>query len=206
MTANTENTLHHIYAGDIAGAKVTDTPRGGNNGTGYGPKIPTPYMLQSFGPRPVWRRVYVVNYGNAGSTYVSIGGKNHYLSPGAELILETIRDGGTLEAARLKMAEWPEWMKDGEHLHTAPKPLHTALQPGTYSLTTIGRDGRPTGQLVTDWSGVAAHLERDGVSTTAAVIEAATLHTGYYSHTTRNGEYVQIRAALDTSTTEDGNN
>lgn len=195
MTANTENTLHHYYAGDIAAAKVTDTPRH-NSATGYGPKIPTAYMVRSFGPGPVWRRVYVVNYGNAGSAYVSIAGVNHYLSPGAELILETIRDGGTFEAARLKMAEWPEWMQESEHLKPAPKPLHTALEPGTYSLTTIGRDGRPTGQLVTDWSGVAAHLERDGVTTTPDVIRGATAHTGYYSHTTRNGEYIQVRAGL----------
>jgi hypothetical protein len=87
-------------------------------------------------------------------------------------------------------------MKDCEHLKAAPKPLHTALEPGQYSLTTIGRDGRPTGQLVTDWSGVAAHLERDGVTTTPDVIQGATATTGYYSHTTRGGEYVQIRAGL----------
>ena len=122
--SNTENTtpapLHHFYAGDVQAAKVTDTPRGGNNGTGYGPKIPTPYMLQSYGPRPVWRRVYVVNYGNAGSAYVNISGVNHYLSPGAELIIETIRDGGTLDGARELMAGWPDWMKESEKLDTTP--------------------------------------------------------------------------------------
>lgn len=117
---NTPAPLHHFYAGDVQAAKMTDTPRGGNNGTGYGPKIPTPYMLQTRGPGPVWRRVYIVNYSNSGSAYVSIGGVNHYLSPGAELILETIRDGHTLEDARAAMASWPDWMQVGEKLTPAP--------------------------------------------------------------------------------------
>jgi hypothetical protein len=104
--------LAHIYAGDVTAAKVTDTPRH-YSATGYGPKIPTSYMLQCWG---VWRRVYVVNYGNSGSTYVIRGGVSHYLSPGVNLILETIRDGGTLEGALESMAQWPDWMKDGEHI------------------------------------------------------------------------------------------
>ena len=194
MTANTE-TLHHFYAGNIQDVKVTDAPKH-HSPTGYGAKFPTRYMVRTFGPGPKWLRVYVSGYGNATASYVRRGGVDRYLSPGAELILETVRDGGTLEDARAAMESWPDWMRESEHLHTAPKPLHTALEPGTYSLTTIGRDGRPTGQLVTDWSGVRAHLERDGVTTTPDVIQGATAHTGYYSHTTRAGEYVQIRAAL----------
>jgi hypothetical protein len=105
--------LKHLQAGDVTAAKLTDTPLSRQAIQGYGPKIPTGYMLQAGGK---WRRVYVVNYGNAGSTYVLVHGTNHYLSPGAELILETIRDGGTLEGARALMAEWPEWMKDAEKL------------------------------------------------------------------------------------------
>jgi hypothetical protein len=113
--------LKHLQAGDVIDAKMTDTPLSGQAIQGYGPKIPTGYMLRTRGPAPKWRRVYVVNYGNAGSAYVVWNGANHYLSPGAELILETIRDGGTLQAAREKMAAWPEWMKVAEGLQ-APRP------------------------------------------------------------------------------------
>jgi hypothetical protein len=113
--------LSHIYAGDVTAAKVTDTPRH-YSATGYGPKIPTSYMLQCWG---VWRRVYVVNYGNAGSAYVIRGGVSHYLSPGVKLILETIRDGGTLKTALEVITMWPQWMQDGEHL-TAPTPAPVA--------------------------------------------------------------------------------
>jgi hypothetical protein len=114
-TEDTPDTLQHFSAGDVNGARITEAPRH-SSATGYGAKIPTPYMLQTFGPRPVWRRVYVINYGNAGSSYVLQGGARHYLTPGVELILETIRDGGTLEDARAKMTEWPEWMRAAEGL------------------------------------------------------------------------------------------
>jgi len=164
MTETT--TLHHFYAGDVQAAKVTDTPRGGNNGTGYGAKIPTPYMLRTFGPGPKWLRVYVVNYGNAGSAYVTRGGVDYYLSPGAELILETIRDGGTVEAARLKMAEWPEWMLEGEHLKPAPATRYVIAVFEPYMMGQGPRANKS--ELVTDWTGVAAHLERAGVDVSAA--------------------------------------
>jgi len=111
---STEDTLKHIQAGYIMGAKVTEAPRH-NSATGYGPKIPTGYMLQTSG-RPVWRRVYVAQYGNSGSAYVVIQGVDNYLSPGVELILETVRDGGTLEGALELMSAWPAWMRAGEHL------------------------------------------------------------------------------------------
>lgn len=176
MTANTENTLHHFYAGDIQDVKVTDTPRAGQSATGYGPKIPTRYMVRTFGPSPKWLRVYVVNYGNAGSTFVRWGGVNRYLSPGAELILETVRDGGTLEAARAVMAGWPEWMQESEHLQVtpvppAPAPVVPAITPDTrYTVQTyypvqVGSRAANT-DIVTglEWSGVAARLERAGVT------------------------------------------
>jgi hypothetical protein len=61
-----------------------------------------------------WHRVYVVNYGNSGSSYVIREGRNHYLSPGAELIVETVRDGGTAADAISQLQEWPDWMRSGE--------------------------------------------------------------------------------------------
>lgn len=51
-------------------------PLYGNAGTGYGEKIPTSYMLKLKGfPRP--RRVYVRNYGNAGTAYIIFGGDEY---------------------------------------------------------------------------------------------------------------------------------
>ncbi len=37
------------------------------NATGYGSRIPTEHMVKHFGR---WRRVYVANYGNAGTAYI----------------------------------------------------------------------------------------------------------------------------------------
>ena len=42
--------------------------------TGYGRKIPTRYMIK-YADRNGWRRVYVTQYGNAGSAWVTIAGE-----------------------------------------------------------------------------------------------------------------------------------
>lgn len=47
--------------------RVTETPRAGRTVSGYGCKLPTPYMVQVHGR---WRRVYVCQYGNAGTAYI----------------------------------------------------------------------------------------------------------------------------------------
>ena len=94
-------------------AKMTDTPRN-NSVTGYGPKIPTAYMFRISNR---WHRVYVAQYGNSGSAYVIIKGQDHYLSGSAELVLETIRDGGTYADAIAKLTAMHNtypWMKETE--------------------------------------------------------------------------------------------
>lgn len=48
----------------------------GQTVTGYGAKIPTPVMIR-YANR--WRRVYVTRYGNAGSAFVVIGGREAYV-------------------------------------------------------------------------------------------------------------------------------
>jgi len=98
-------------------AKVTEAPRH-NSATGYGPKIPTQYMLR-IGTR--WHRVYVANYGNSGSLYVLISEQRHYLSGSAELVLETLRDGGSFEDAKAKLGGWPDWMKEAEASEAADR-------------------------------------------------------------------------------------
>lgn len=40
--------------------------------SGYGPRIPTPYMIRHGGR---WRRVYAACYGNAASTYIGPAGQ-----------------------------------------------------------------------------------------------------------------------------------
>lgn len=47
--------------------KETETPRAGRTVTGYGSRIPTAYMVRWEGK---WRRVYVANFGNAGTAYI----------------------------------------------------------------------------------------------------------------------------------------
>ena len=56
--------------------------------TGYGSKLPTPYTLTLSDKRT--RRVYVMNYGNAGSAYVIVAGKVAFLDTDTEHALETI--------------------------------------------------------------------------------------------------------------------
>lgn len=50
-------------------------------GSGYGSKIPTRHRVKVHG---VWRRVYVMSYGNAGTAYVNILGKQHVLDNATE--------------------------------------------------------------------------------------------------------------------------
>lgn len=47
--------------------REVQAPRSGQTQTGYGARIPSPYQVQWEGR---WRRVYVANYGNAGTAYI----------------------------------------------------------------------------------------------------------------------------------------
>lgn len=47
--------------------RETETPRKGQTQTGYGPALPTPYLVKWEGR---WRRVYAACYGNAASHYL----------------------------------------------------------------------------------------------------------------------------------------
>lgn len=57
----------------VTGVKATDVPVSGQTVTGYGGKIPTSHMIEYLG---VWRRVYVMTYGNGGTPYVLVKGAN----------------------------------------------------------------------------------------------------------------------------------
>jgi hypothetical protein len=94
--------LNRLIAGRINDAKITEAPVN-RNVTGYGPKIPTRYMVR-VGTR--WHRVYVAQYGNSGSAYVRLEGKDFYLSNGVEEILEHMAKGETYMVARALMEQW----------------------------------------------------------------------------------------------------
>ncbi len=67
-------------AAKVSGVKITDTPLTGYTVSGYGGKIPTRYMVRYQGSTGTfWHRVYVMNYGNAGTAYVKINGVRHVL-------------------------------------------------------------------------------------------------------------------------------
>ncbi|MDB5716525.1 MAG: hypothetical protein JWO15_3922 [Sphingomonadales bacterium] len=68
--------LYHPLPHHLAGLSYT--------ATGYGPKIPSPWMIVTVGTRDegfrlTKRRVYSMVYGNSGSWYVLIKGEVHHL-------------------------------------------------------------------------------------------------------------------------------
>lgn len=59
----------------VAEVKRTKTPIS-RSATGYGPKIPSGFMIR-YGNR--WHRVYYMVYGNSGCPYIVSGGANLHL-------------------------------------------------------------------------------------------------------------------------------
>lgn len=62
-------------------ATVTSAPTYGRTVSGYGRKLPARFMLHYAGRD---RRVYVMQYGSAGSAYVVVKGREVFLSVEAE--------------------------------------------------------------------------------------------------------------------------
>lgn len=104
--------LSHLNAGKIQDAKITEPPLQ-RTVTGYGPKLPLPYMLKIANR---WHRVYVAQYGNSGSAYVVLNKTDHYLSGGSQFILESMRDGSSFTKALETMRSWPDWLQHEEDL------------------------------------------------------------------------------------------
>lgn len=71
----------HTDPAAIADVKITAVPRSGHTVTGYGPAVPTRYMVR-IGTR--WHRVRMAQYGNSGSAYVTRGGADYYLDTATE--------------------------------------------------------------------------------------------------------------------------
>lgn len=68
----------------VTGVLITSVPAHGYTASGYGGKIPTRHKVQYLG---VWRRVYVMSYGNGGTAYVNVKGVNVVLDADTELRL-----------------------------------------------------------------------------------------------------------------------
>lgn len=71
-------------------ARAGVAPNYGRNASGYGPKIPTAVTVVYAGRR---RRVYVVQYANAGSAYIVVGGVDRYLDISTEYTLADLAPG-----------------------------------------------------------------------------------------------------------------
>lgn len=52
--------------------RETEAPLSGRTASGYGHAIPTPYLVQWAGR---WRRVYICQYGNAGTAFIGTRNK-----------------------------------------------------------------------------------------------------------------------------------
>lgn len=89
MTATAERTIRYTNLDTIEDVRITDTPRS-PSATGYGAKIPTRYMLRC---QNVWRRVYVMQYGNAGSAYILIMGNTYFLDSDTEALIRLAEEG-----------------------------------------------------------------------------------------------------------------
>lgn len=105
--------IQHLKAGQITAVIITAAPRQ-TSATGYGAKLPTRYKLTL--TDKITRRVYVVNYGNSGSTYVLIRGVRHYLSTWSEHLIDTVSNGGTIAEAVTTIKGYPAWMSEAEGL------------------------------------------------------------------------------------------
>lgn len=75
----------------ITDARITEAPRSGQTVSGYGAKIPTRYQIRYDGR---WHRVYMMQYGNAGSAYICHQGEDFVLSIHAEYEVQRLTEQG----------------------------------------------------------------------------------------------------------------
>lgn len=58
---------------EVTDTMTTEVPASGQTVSGYGGAIPTRHKIKYL---DVWRRVYVMTYGNGGTPYVKVGGES----------------------------------------------------------------------------------------------------------------------------------
>lgn len=73
--------LPHTNPEQVHDIALIPAPRSGFTASGYGRKLPTGAMIRYVGPDGVrrWHRVYVMQYGNAGSPYILSAGREVFL-------------------------------------------------------------------------------------------------------------------------------
>lgn len=81
MITYTDPTLLDAVRSDLR------APKPNPYASGYGPKIPTRHSIRYAG---VWRRVYVMRYGNSGSAYVRVKGVDTFLDIPTEYALQGV--------------------------------------------------------------------------------------------------------------------
>lgn len=74
----------------VTEAKLTEAPLNRSH-SGYGGKIPTRFMVK-YNHR--WHRVYMMQYGNAGTPYIVSRRAHLVLSNAAETLIENLVKGG----------------------------------------------------------------------------------------------------------------
>jgi hypothetical protein len=75
----------------ITDARITEAPRSGQTASGYGGKIPTTYQLKY---NNIWHRVYMMQYGNAGTPFICVRGEDLVLSIHAEHEIQRMAERG----------------------------------------------------------------------------------------------------------------
>jgi hypothetical protein len=68
--------IQYLDPEQIIGKRKTKPPPNRSR-SGYGSKLPSQWQLQLQDKR--WRRVYVIQYSNAGSAYILVNGKKLFL-------------------------------------------------------------------------------------------------------------------------------
>lgn len=84
------NDLSYTDNALIKGMKVDPVAPLNPYAYGYGPKIPTEYWVQ-YDNTNRWRRVWVMCYGNSGSAYIIVDGKDVFLDSDTEHDLEDFK-------------------------------------------------------------------------------------------------------------------
>lgn len=77
---------NYIIAANVTDTRITARPWKGQTVSGYGGSIPTRYMLKYSGR---WYRVKVMQYGNAGSAYITVKGRDLFLDSETEYRLRS---------------------------------------------------------------------------------------------------------------------
>lgn len=78
--------VNHVEYTDhklVTATTRTTVPRSGQTVSGYGGRIPTRYKVR-YGAQNRWYRVYMMQYGNAGTAYITVAGKDLVLDTDTE--------------------------------------------------------------------------------------------------------------------------